>query len=311
MVYFLLGKLLSPLWQIYDIFGLIFIGANGQILKNNLTIWSHCDQKRLSLWWEEDWENQILDVNHAFLFLHGNNVNVSKQEGVALRRVSRLSFRTTNPFIISEPRLDPRNSVRRRLVLACGASRLNVKSSCCRPACLAASRQLGQQRLSCRTIHHNKLLSKCVWKRVGLCEAKQQQQQLSVCQIDAETKVCLKRNLKRERERLRESTFFSTHSLVSTVKCDRSQSFHFDGLWLPSQTDFHMAGPQSMEITFSFRCSLDYLMLRCRWWNNLLDESTHQILPRTLFLFLILGDSLCNNSKYFCCCFCFCWSAFV
>ena len=30
------------LWQIRDIIGLIFIVANGQILKNNQTIWSHC-----------------------------------------------------------------------------------------------------------------------------------------------------------------------------------------------------------------------------------------------------------------------------
>ena len=43
-VYFLPGKLLSPPWQIYVIFGLNFIAANGQILKNNLTIWSH--------WWK-------------------------------------------------------------------------------------------------------------------------------------------------------------------------------------------------------------------------------------------------------------------
>ena len=32
----------SLLWQVYDIIGLIFIVANGQIWKNNLTIWSHC-----------------------------------------------------------------------------------------------------------------------------------------------------------------------------------------------------------------------------------------------------------------------------
>ena len=31
----------TSLWQICDIIGLIFIIANGQILKNNLTIWSH------------------------------------------------------------------------------------------------------------------------------------------------------------------------------------------------------------------------------------------------------------------------------
>ena len=41
-VYFLFGKLLSLLWQICDIIGLIFVDANGHILKNNLIIWSHC-----------------------------------------------------------------------------------------------------------------------------------------------------------------------------------------------------------------------------------------------------------------------------
>ena len=40
MVYFLFGKTLSRLWQICDIIGLFFIVVNGQILKNNLTIWS-------------------------------------------------------------------------------------------------------------------------------------------------------------------------------------------------------------------------------------------------------------------------------
>ena len=41
-VHFILGKILSWLWQIWDIIGLIFTIANGQIFKNNLTIWSHC-----------------------------------------------------------------------------------------------------------------------------------------------------------------------------------------------------------------------------------------------------------------------------
>ena len=41
MVYLLFGKMLSLLLQICDIIGLIFSVANGQILKNNLTIWSH------------------------------------------------------------------------------------------------------------------------------------------------------------------------------------------------------------------------------------------------------------------------------
>ena len=41
MVYFLFGKMLNLLWQICDIIGLIFIVAHGQILKNNIAIWSH------------------------------------------------------------------------------------------------------------------------------------------------------------------------------------------------------------------------------------------------------------------------------
>ena len=40
-VYFLFGKMLSVLWQICDIIGLIFNVVNGQIFKNNLTILSH------------------------------------------------------------------------------------------------------------------------------------------------------------------------------------------------------------------------------------------------------------------------------
>ena len=42
-IYCLFGKMLRLLLQICDIIGLIFIVANGQIVKNNLTIWSH--------WW--------------------------------------------------------------------------------------------------------------------------------------------------------------------------------------------------------------------------------------------------------------------
>ena len=40
-LYFLFGKILIILWQVCDIIGLFFIAANGQILKNNLTTWSH------------------------------------------------------------------------------------------------------------------------------------------------------------------------------------------------------------------------------------------------------------------------------
>ena len=40
-VYFCFGKILNLLWQMFCINGLIFIVTNGQILKDNLTIWSH------------------------------------------------------------------------------------------------------------------------------------------------------------------------------------------------------------------------------------------------------------------------------
>ena len=40
-VYLLLGKNLDQLWQILYAIGQVFIDVNGQILKNNLAIWSH------------------------------------------------------------------------------------------------------------------------------------------------------------------------------------------------------------------------------------------------------------------------------
>ena len=49
------GKTLSILWQFCDIIGLIFIDANGQLLKNNITIWSHLSRVLSSFpnyyWW--------------------------------------------------------------------------------------------------------------------------------------------------------------------------------------------------------------------------------------------------------------------
>ena len=44
MVYFLFVKMQSLLWQICHIIGKIFSVANDQILKNDLTIWSHCSR---------------------------------------------------------------------------------------------------------------------------------------------------------------------------------------------------------------------------------------------------------------------------
>ena len=40
-IYFLFGKMLCQLRQIYYIIGQILIVANGQLLKNSVTIWSH------------------------------------------------------------------------------------------------------------------------------------------------------------------------------------------------------------------------------------------------------------------------------
>ena len=45
-VYLLLGNILHQLWQILHAIGQVFIYANGQMLKNNLTIWSHCSHAR-------------------------------------------------------------------------------------------------------------------------------------------------------------------------------------------------------------------------------------------------------------------------
>ena len=42
MVYFIFGKMLILLCRFCDIIGLIFIVANCNILKNKITIWSHC-----------------------------------------------------------------------------------------------------------------------------------------------------------------------------------------------------------------------------------------------------------------------------
>ena len=61
MVYFLFGKILSLLFQICDIVGLIFSVANGQILKNNLTIWSHLN--------ELSWKKEKLVSTHSGRFL--------------------------------------------------------------------------------------------------------------------------------------------------------------------------------------------------------------------------------------------------
>ena len=46
-VYSVFGKLLNLLWQNCNVFGQPFNVVYGQILKNNIATWSHCDNSRL------------------------------------------------------------------------------------------------------------------------------------------------------------------------------------------------------------------------------------------------------------------------
>ena len=41
------AKILNPLWQIFYTIWQIFIGLNGQTLKNNIAIWSHCSRENV------------------------------------------------------------------------------------------------------------------------------------------------------------------------------------------------------------------------------------------------------------------------
>ena len=60
--------MLSLLWQIWYIIGLILILANVQILKNNLTIWSHCNLTIILTvnWNQPDWrcDRNRTDTRH-------------------------------------------------------------------------------------------------------------------------------------------------------------------------------------------------------------------------------------------------------
>ena len=59
--YFFFGEMLNLLWQICDIVGLIFSVANGQIFKNNLTIWSH---------WVEQTDGHLLSLQKVIENCH-------------------------------------------------------------------------------------------------------------------------------------------------------------------------------------------------------------------------------------------------
>ena len=77
MVYFLFGIMLSLLWRICDIMGLIFIVANGQILKNNATIWSHWSEDPrstvfLAKIWSTGSPQTRQNISRSFLSILGN-----------------------------------------------------------------------------------------------------------------------------------------------------------------------------------------------------------------------------------------------
>ena len=72
-LHFALGKLLNLLWQFF-VFGQIFIGVSGQILKNIFAIWSHWPHSKvlsrmLSFLWnlpETDIKQRRIYVSHEF-----------------------------------------------------------------------------------------------------------------------------------------------------------------------------------------------------------------------------------------------------
>ena len=67
--YFLFGKIVNLLWQICYITGLIFIVASGQILKHNLTIWSHWAAAAAADTWV--WEKKFAFVEAKNIFAFG------------------------------------------------------------------------------------------------------------------------------------------------------------------------------------------------------------------------------------------------
>ena len=84
-VYILFGKMLGILLQ-NDIIGLIFIDANGQILKNNLTVWSH-------------WL-QLTELTKKFL-LRWNDKN--QKYAIVIKIVELLKRLASNAFLSKLP----------------------------------------------------------------------------------------------------------------------------------------------------------------------------------------------------------------
>ena len=96
-VYFLFGKMMSLLWQTCDIIGLIFIVANGQILKKNLTNWSHCSSSSRS----KAQSIFILDLPTLHLFSLLSCLNLSSLPSWHFPKSAWLPPHRPPPFTIS------------------------------------------------------------------------------------------------------------------------------------------------------------------------------------------------------------------
>ena len=96
-VYFLFGKMMSLLWQTCDIIGLIFIVANGQILKKNLTNWSHCSSNSRS----KAQSIFILDLPTLHLFSLLSCLNLSSHPSWHFPKSAWLPPHRPPPFTIS------------------------------------------------------------------------------------------------------------------------------------------------------------------------------------------------------------------
>ena len=108
-VYFLFGKMLSLLWQICDIIGLIFGVANGQILKNFLTIWSHLSHQRFisisnRIFRDKIWSMHLIHEIRTCQLHNGVVIEVlhSGWHGVAIAQWIRLRLSSCGPGFESQ-----------------------------------------------------------------------------------------------------------------------------------------------------------------------------------------------------------------
>ena len=78
--YLLFGKILELLWQVLRNTGRIYVHVNGQMLKNNLAIWSHCPQsirKKTITWRNYQVNLETLELMQAKL---NQNIFILEQE---------------------------------------------------------------------------------------------------------------------------------------------------------------------------------------------------------------------------------------